>query len=116
MAVLNYVSVICHKRRSEMNEQIVALYELARQLSPTDFVVAIALATEQNVYGAEYLTAITSPSSVCVSGNGSGPPRFLSRWPVQKEVERALGEYEAFVANRGSLEEEKAKAKAGTQQ
>jgi hypothetical protein len=96
--VLDYVSVICRKRRSEMNEQIVALYDLARRIGQSDFVVAVGLAAEQNLYGAEYLTAITSTwAALAFKAN---TPSLLSAAPLQKEVERALGEYEAFVANR----------------
>src|SRR5260370_15748919 len=56
--VMSYVSELCYKRRAEMNQQMLALYELAQEIGKTDFVAALELAAEQQMYGAEYVRAI----------------------------------------------------------
>src|SRR5437868_13312465 len=58
--VKSYVQALCHKRRAEMNPQMIALYELAQEVGNADFVAALELAVEQQMYGAEYVRAIVS--------------------------------------------------------
>src|SRR5204863_818401 len=45
--VMNYVHEISHKRRKEMNQQMVALYDLAQDIGLADLVAALELAAEQ---------------------------------------------------------------------
>ncbi len=104
-----YISLLCRKRYAEMNAEIAATYELAQSVGRDQFLAAIELATEQRTVGIEYLRAllITPPSPT--------RPMFVmdSPWlnlqtdfegrlnaPPQREVERDLVLYEAYVANR----------------
>src|SRR5947209_7377919 len=92
-AVNVYVRELLHKRRAEMKEQMIALYELAQEVGNADFVAALELAAEQQMYGAEYVRAIVSvptasvpPSSAQTNVSALRPSR-----PAQHEVARALG-------------------------
>jgi hypothetical protein len=64
--VISYVCEILHKRRAELNQQMIALYELAQEIGKPDFVAALELAAEQQMYGAEYVRAIVAPPSPAV--------------------------------------------------
>jgi transposase len=104
-ACMFYVRELCQRRRDEMTEEITQLYELAQKESRADFLAALELAAEQQMYGSEYLRAILrmpEPSSLKKPG-----PTVLSSHlpsvPSQKEVERDLMYYEHYVANRESL-------------
>jgi transposase len=48
-AVSSYVRDLCHKRRAEMNAQMLALYELVQEIGKADFVAALELAAEQQM-------------------------------------------------------------------
>jgi transposase len=102
---MSYVHEISHKRRKEMHQQMIALYDLAQEIGKADFVAALELAAEQQMYGAEYLRAIVSMPSVPQS---TGPAQADSDvltlvCPPQPEVERDLAQYERYVANRESV-------------
>lgn len=103
--VMSYVHEVSHKRRKEMNQQMIALYDLAQEIGKADFVVALELAAEQHMYGAEYLRAIVSMPSAPVSTRpaqaNSDVLTLVS--PPQPEVERDLAQYERYVANRESV-------------
>jgi hypothetical protein len=100
--VRSYVSELCHKRRAEMNPQMIALYDLAQEIGKADFVAALELAAEQQMYGAEYLRAIVSlPSPAMCAGPVPDGLTLLS--PPQPAVERDLAQYERYVANRESV-------------
>jgi transposase len=103
--VMSYVHEISHKRRKAMNQQMIALYDLAQEIGKADFVAALELAAEQQMYGAEYVRAIVSlPSSLVPAGSAHIPPDALAlSAPSQPEVERNLGQYEQYVANRESI-------------
>ena len=103
--VMSYVHEISHKRRKEMNQQMIALYDLAQEIGKADFVAALELAAEQQMYGAEYLRAIVSMPSVRGStGPAQAVPDVLTLVsPPQPEVERDLAQYERYVANRESV-------------
>ncbi len=103
--VNTYVRELSHKRRAEMNPQMIALYEVAQQVGKADFVAALELAAEQQMYGAEYIRAIVSmPAASALTGTAE--PRLetlLPAVPAQQEVERDLAQYEHYVANREQL-------------
>jgi transposase len=101
-AVRSYVSELCHKRRAEMNPQMIALYDLAQEIGKADFVAALELAAEQQMYGAEYLRAIVSlpPPAVC---SGPVPDELTLLSLPQPAVERDLAQYERYVANRENV-------------
>jgi hypothetical protein len=106
--VMSYVCEISQKRRKEMNQQMIALYDLAQEIGKADFVAALELAAEQQMYGAEYLRAIVSlPAearpAASVQADLDGPGLVS---PPQPEVERDLAQYEQYVANRDSLLQE----------
>src|SRR6266700_2700927 len=106
-AVNVYVRELCHKRRAEMKEQMIALYELAQEVGNADFVAALELAAEQQMYGAEYVRAIVSmPAAATPSGTTeSQMSALLPREPTQQDVERNLANYEQYVENREQLRE-----------
>ncbi len=96
--VYEYVAVICRRQRTTMSEQIHKLYTLAHQVAPAEFVAAVELASEQQLYGAEYLQGLLSkPLSLRSKEGGMGP----NPWELaaQQEVARNLAEYEPLVAN-----------------
>jgi transposase len=101
-AVRSYVSELCHKRRAEMNPQMIALYDLAQEIGKADFVAALELAAEQQMYGAEYLRAIVSLPSPAVCA-GPVPDELTLLSPPQPAVERDLAQYERYVANRENV-------------
>jgi hypothetical protein len=102
---MSYVHEISHKRRSEMKQQMIALYDLAQEIGKADFIAALELAAEQQMYGAEYLRAIVSmPSPPVSSGPVPADPDGLTLVsPPQPAVERDLAQYERYVANRDSV-------------
>jgi len=106
-AVSSYVRELCHKRRAEMNAQMLALYELAQEIGKADFVAALELAAEQQMYGAEYVRAIVTLPVASVSSGTAELPRsaLLPYTPTQQEIERDLANYEQYVANREQLPE-----------
>jgi transposase len=100
-----YVREICYKRRTEMAQQISLLYETAQNSSRSDFLAALELAAEQQMYGAEYVVALlASPSMTAPHVQAQASPYSqLFAVPKQQEVERDLAQYEAYVANRESV-------------
>jgi transposase len=106
--VMSYVCEISHKRRKEMNQEMIALYDLAQEIGKADFVAALELAAEQQMYGAEYLRAIVSlPSAAGSPASAQADLDALGLVsPPQGEVERDLAQYEQYVANRDSFLEE----------
>lgn len=114
-----YISVICRRRRSEMEEQILTLYGTAQRLGSADFLCALELAAEQQLYGAEYIQAITALNSVPASNPKLSLPAIAAarqgaesvhdqyrptRYPNQNEIERDLAQYECYVANLSLLQ------------
>src|SRR2546423_1897762 len=90
--VMSYVHEISYKRRSEMKAQMIALYDLAQEIGKADFIVALELAAEQQMYGAEYIRAILTLPSVCAphgSAQAASAALVLISSP-QPEVERDL--------------------------
>jgi hypothetical protein len=103
--VMTYVRELSHKRRAEMNQQMIALYDLAQEIGRPDFVAALELAAEQQMYGAEYVRAIfTVPSAGPNAFEQAGTDLPVLAAPAQQEVERDLVQYEQYVANRESVE------------
>lgn len=103
--VVSYVGELSHKRRRELGEQIGALYELARESGKVDFVAALELAAEQQMYGAEYVRALLELPCASVPLDAAGMDLPLLGLPAlaQHEVERDLAQYEQYVANRDHL-------------
>ena len=100
-----YIRDVCHKHRADMTQQIAMLYETAQSSSRADFLAALELAAEQQMYGAEYVRAIMSlphpvgplPSAEMMLST------ILPPVPAQHEIERDLAHYEHYVANRDSM-------------
>ena len=88
-----------------MNPQMIALYELAQEVGNADFVAALELAAEQQMYGAEYVRAIVSmPTASALSSSAeTNVLVLLPSLPAQHEVERDLAQYERYVANRDQV-------------
>lgn len=94
-----------------MKPQMIALYDLAQEIGKADFLVALELAAEQQMYGAEYLRAIVTLPSVSTPHATSDPLDFSG--PSQPEVERDLAQYERYVANRDSVPQEEPMLQGG---
>jgi len=103
--VSSYVRALCHKRRADMKEQLLALYDLAQESGIADFVAALELAAEQQMYGVEYVRAMLAPPTPQTPEESTHVRvnRVLSWVPPQQEVERDLAQYERYVANRDHM-------------
>ena len=90
-----------------MRPQMIALYELAQEIGTADFVTALELAAEQQMYGAEYIRAILAlPASITpVNTAEMDMIMHLPDLPAQQEIERDLGHYERYVSNRDQVED-----------
>ncbi len=88
-----------------LKEQMIALYEVAQEVGIADFVAALELASEQQMYGAEYVRAIvTMPTaSAPPSAAETSVMALLPSLPAQHEVERDLAQYERYIANRDHI-------------
>jgi transposase len=102
-----YVQMLCRKRRAEMRSQMIALYELAQEIGTADFVAALELAAEQQMYGVEYIRAILAlpACSAPVKTAETDMIRQMHDLPAQQEIERDLGHYERYVSNRDQIED-----------
>ena len=104
--VMSYVHEISHKRRKEMNQQMIALYDLVQDIGKADFVAALELAAEQQMYGVEYLRAIVSlpPARVPCGSGPSAPEALALTGPPQPEVElfqyRGMGTLDGVATDR----------------
>ena len=102
--VSSYVQELSYKRRAEMSQQMIALYDLAQEMGKPDFVAALELAAEQQTYGVEYVRAILSEmTESCAQNRSAGrkPAEALGGLShEQQHVERSLADYEQYVANR----------------
>src|SRR6266566_4918103 len=86
--VAAYVRELSYKRRAEMSQQMIALYDLAE---------------EQQTYGGEYVRAILSEITEAVPKITTREESLQSLGrsvPEQQHVERSLADYEQYVANR----------------
>jgi transposase len=103
--VFSYVAELSHKRRRDLGEQVLALYDLARASGPGDFVAALELAAEQQMYGAEYVRVLLGLSAVAapLESAKTGADLLVLAVPAQQEVERDLAQYERYVANRDQV-------------
>lgn len=101
----SYLRELCHKRRAEMNQQISLLYTTAQATARADFVTALELAAEQQMYGAEYVQAILArpPRAAPSVSAGRAEREHWVGVPGPEEVERSLSHYEQYVANRDGL-------------
>ncbi len=103
--VSHYVRELCYKRRAEMSQQISLLYETAQEHPRADFLAALEVAAEQQMYGAEYVRALLLSPHLSAPIPSAQNPACLA-YPSassQKEVERELAHYEHYVANRDSV-------------
>ncbi len=101
--VAAYVRELSYKRRAEMSQQMIALYDLAQEIGKPDFVAALELAAEQQTYGGEYVRAILSEITEAVPKITTREESLQSLGrsvPEQQHVERSLADYEQYVANR----------------
>jgi transposase len=97
--VATYISQVCHKYYDQMDTQIRRLYTLAREVGVVEFMAAVELAAEQQAIGADYLTALVSSPQVKNRTHSTPPPTPWVEAPPQAEVERALTDYERYIAN-----------------
>ena len=81
---------------------MIALYDLAQEMGRPDFVAALELAAEQQMYGVEYVRAILSEVRAVVPKVAAEARLQILGMPApaQQEIERSLAHYEHYVANR----------------
>jgi transposase len=100
----DYVSQLCRKRYTAMEPQMLALYQLAQHAGVATFLAALELAHDAQTIGAEYVQAILVQPQPPPPHRGEpalGLPAALA--VPQPVVERALADYEQYVANRAQL-------------
>lgn len=107
-AAAAYVQRLCQRRYQDMDQQLAALYALARQLGSEEFLALVARHLEQEAIGVEYLQAPPPagrpPTPSPLPDPAPTPRAALHRLgPAQHEVERDLAAYEAYVANGPAL-------------
>jgi hypothetical protein len=98
-----YVREVCRRRYSEMTDQITLLYQTAQQYGRAEFLTALELAAEQQMYGAEYLRAILTQARATAPVSAAQRGSRVAHRSMSLGVERDLAEYEDYVANRASL-------------
>ncbi len=110
-----YVRDLCQRRHADMTQQITVLYETAQESARADFLAALELAAEQQMYGAEYVQAILSlPHAAAPTASAEVDlAALLPAVPAQHEVERDLAHYEYYVANRDSMGAELSPSRGG---
>ncbi|HLH60139.1 MAG TPA: hypothetical protein VKV20_00540, partial [Ktedonobacteraceae bacterium] len=110
-----YVRELCQRRHADMTQQITVLYTTAQESRRGDFLAALELAAEQQMYGAEYVQAILSLPRQVAPGETAEVDlsALLSAVPAQHEVERDLAQYEYYVANRDSVGAELSPSRGG---
>jgi hypothetical protein len=107
-SVYEYVAVICRRQRASMPLQIEQLYALTHAVEVSEFIAAVELAAEQQLYGAEYVLGILhKPPNVLIRSGAVAPEveGNLVVLPAQSEVARSLSEYEALVTNQAEQSE-----------
>src|SRR3989454_10462271 len=101
--VASYIRELSYKRRAEMSQQMIALYDLAQEMGKPDFAAALELAAEQHMYGMEYVRAILSEITGAlpkVAPQEESLQSLRMAAPEQQDIERSLADYEHYVANR----------------
>jgi hypothetical protein len=89
-----YISVVSHRRRDRLREEILGIYAFLEQYGAEDLVAAMEQAAAHGAYGAEYLEALLQPESAPAHPLAA---LRLHDLPTQEEIDRALALYEAFV-------------------
>jgi hypothetical protein len=102
-AANTYLRGVCQRRYSEMTQQITLRDETAQQYGRGEFLAALELAAEQQMYGAEYLRAILTHSRTPAPGSAARRGSRVATHATPLLMERDLAEYEDYVANRASL-------------
>ena len=94
-AVASYVAEVSRRRREKLRDEILALYALFSAHGTQNLVAAIEEAQARGIYGAEYVRALLAERA-----GGESTPRLtlvIPGVPTQREVDRILSSYEAFV-------------------
>lgn len=97
--VATYIGQVCHKYYDQMDAQILRLYTLACEVGVAEFMAAVELAAEQQAIGADYLSALVGMPQVKNHTQRTPPLASWVEAPLQAEVERALADYERYIAN-----------------
>lgn len=97
--VATYISQVCRKYYDQMDDQILRLYALAKEVGDAEFAAAVELAAEQQAIGVDYLSALVRPPQPKNHAPTIAAPATWVEAPPQTEVERALADYERYIAN-----------------
>ena len=97
----DYISLVCRKYYDQMETQILELYQLAQAVGCQEFLAALALATEAQAIGIDYVRALVRQPLPAHNGSQAAAGG-VAPWPAappQTAVERALTDYEQYVSN-----------------
>ncbi len=98
-SVANYIAELSQRQRARLGVEILGVYAAYHQHGAPTLLAAMDQAARQGLYGVEYLRALL-PSGPGVSPSAvpaSSPRLVLPDVPDQHQVDRALGDYEAYV-------------------
>lgn len=97
--IYNFISNLCRRRRGveAFGPDMIKMYELYKRHGKVDFLAAVALSSEWECYGSEYLEYLLE-----IPHESSGKTILpIPGIPVQKEVDRSLSTYMDYVEGGG---------------
>ncbi len=97
--VASYVAELSQRQRARLGVEILGLYAVYQQHGAAALQAAMLQAAGQGLYGVEYLRALlpSGLDGIPPAGLASLPRLVLPDVPDQQQVDRALGDYEAYV-------------------
>ena len=97
--VASYVAELSQRQRARLGVEILGVYAVYQQYGAAALQAAMVQAAGQNLYGVEYLRALlpAGADGTPPPGPASLPRLVLPDVPDQQQVDRALGDYEAYV-------------------
>jgi transposase len=98
-SVANYIAELSHRQRARLGVEILGVYALYQQHGAAVLLAAMEQATQQGLYGVEYLRALVAagPDRTGLAAPNPLAALALPDVPDQQQVDRALGDYEAYV-------------------
>jgi hypothetical protein len=100
-----YLAELSQRQRARLGVEILGVYAVYQQHGAPALLTAMEQAAQQGLYGVEYLRALLPAASPMhpPAVPSSPAPLVLPDLPDQRQVDRALGEYEAYVQGAAPL-------------
>jgi transposase len=97
--VASYIAELSHRQRARLGMEILGVYAAYQHHGAPALLAAMDQAARQGLYGVEYLSALLSPppGAQLVAAPVDLAALVLPDLPDQRQVDRALGDYEAYV-------------------